>query len=200
MTSLIKSYCLGVICLMFYGCDQLSGKIEKRQKNNFYLVNTSTEKEFRFIVKKTTVTNDKWYQYETSAIELLPGDEKYLGVEEMTEPIEYPNKEISVFKTYTLKEIADMGDGRNKVVSNKVQKNRKSSPNDDFSKAFDKAVKEANPFLLSPWETLKDTIINGEHLKWRFETETAIDSLHPKPRITHKYIYEVKGQQEIKIK
>jgi len=67
-----------MICL--YSCSKkLDGKIEVREKNKVYLVNKSTDKSFLFTVKTTSVINDSVYNYKTQRIELVPGDEAYLG-------------------------------------------------------------------------------------------------------------------------
>jgi hypothetical protein len=82
----MKKYIIGIfITLTIYSCDnKLDGKIETREQDKIYLVNTSKTKLFKFTVKATKVTNDSTYDYSTDVIELPPGDEKYLGARKET--------------------------------------------------------------------------------------------------------------------
>jgi hypothetical protein len=132
---------------LFYSCrNDFDGKIEKRQNDRIYLVNSSKSKILRFTIKESSIINDTGYYYNTRIITLSPGDEEYLGLE----------NEISM-------------DYEHLPIFRKVFKTRKDPLN-----------------LLT---NLKDTIINGEKLKYEYANEPIPDTIKSK--------YEITGQIEM---
>lgn len=79
----------GIMTLLFISCsgEKLDGKIEKRDVGDYYIVNTSKTKAFRFTVKATETDNDSTRRYKIVFFDLAPGDEEYIGKEivELTE-------------------------------------------------------------------------------------------------------------------
>lgn len=133
-------------------------------------------KTFKFTLKTTSITNDSLYSYKTKIIELAPGDEVFIGNKNEVSKIEYPYKNISVLQTHPID------------TSGNIPLPKGYKKLSEFAAIFRESIKG------------RDTIINGEHLKYTYSTVTIKDTLHPYPINYYKHQYEVTGQVEVKLK
>ena len=86
-------FLIGII--VFCSCgNKLNGRIETRDGGDYYLVNHSKNKIYKFTVRKTVVKNDSTTNYYSEFYTLNPGEEKYLGVKYYDSEIMYEQKEI----------------------------------------------------------------------------------------------------------
>lgn len=171
--------------LTLCSCNKLDGKIETRDKNKVYLVNTSETKAYRFTLKTTSITDDSIYEYKTQLITLQPGDEMFIGSKSGVSQVEYPKKDSIVFQTHRPKRNWDFS-----VYEKEAKKKDKDISQEDieFSYAFEKSIEG------------RDTVINGKQLMYNYNTVPYPDTLHPYPVKRYKYKYEVTGQVEMKSK
>lgn len=164
-------------------CNSLDGKIDIRQNNSAYVVNTSEEKTKRFTIKKTRSLDNKDYKYFTEVIQLPPGDELYLGMVDSVIPGFYKTTIVDslIFEP-------------NPYYDNKDYKPTKIkySEQSTFKEAYENSMERA--------KTSVDTVINGVGMKSRTESFSTIDSSQKNPDILYKFKYEVTGASDVKIK
>jgi len=183
---LAKFFIVVSILFNIYSCKNINGEIEIRG-NNAYLVNTSSEIQYQFTVKKTEIKNDSLYTYSTEIIELAPGDEELLGVIFSKSAIKYPTLEKAILYTYD-------------IFSKKSKKSL-----DSIKKAKEeKLLISADPFVEldkireNEIKMLPDTFINGQRLKYQYIQVSYSDTLHPYPIDIYKIKYKVTGQNRVK--
>lgn len=197
----MKSTVFVLSTILFCSCSKIDGTIEKRTNDEVYLVNKSVNKQFKFTVKTTTLTNDSSYSYEIRFIELAPGDEFYLGKTTSVSKPEYPLIDAQVLKYYKPK--------KRPTLPGMVELDAPSFLLDTlnyvrliFPDGSIAAIKktDAKNALEGGAHILKDTIVNAEKVERYYTIEKVKDSLHPLPLIHYAYKYEVTGQVEIKFK
>lgn len=98
------------IAIAAASCNNLNGKIETRENGKVYLINESKTKELNFTVKKTTITNDSIYDYETQVVPLAAGGEVLIGgnKEIQTTPNYNSQKLFGIYKSVS--KTYDIGD------------------------------------------------------------------------------------------
>ncbi len=100
MLPLINKYIPIALIIIFTSYQSnLNGKIETRESNKVYIVNTSENNAFKFTLKTVSVTDDSIRNYRTDIIELAPGDEKYIGVTNELILVNPPSEQIIVDTT-----------------------------------------------------------------------------------------------------
>ncbi|MEO6611488.1 MAG: hypothetical protein ABIT05_05125 [Chitinophagaceae bacterium] len=184
-----------VFFIFFASCSKgLSGKIEKRNKNDIYLVNTSSSKIFRFTIKETKIINDSIYEYSTGNISLSPGDEKRIGVESGISELQYRMIDVKSLHVYI-----KVPDSLKDVESYKIFFNIGGYPMFRDSTIDCLSVKfyhYKDPLNILEIQGLRDTMVGGLTGKYKFVTTTEKAKLPSSPDL-FKYIYKVTGQVEI---
>lgn len=189
MNKVFIYFLLFMLTITSIACNSIQGKIEQRAKS-FYLVNNSKFQSYKFIIKKTEIQNDSIYKYSTQVVELLPGDEKYLGEISAVSETKYPiieKKTISIWKPmiFTKKMIEE----DKKRIEREIR--------DGVHTPLILGISQMSISLLNIVGG-RDTIINGKKMKYEYVTEKVYDTLHPFPILKYKYKYEVTGQQLLK--
>lgn len=211
----MKKFALGFIAFVLVRCNEIDAKIEGRNKNSVFLVNSSKTKTFEFTVKTTEIQDDTIYSYSTELITLSPGDEKYLGYRKAVSPIEYPMKEIIIFKAYQIdqtnkknnqdkNEMPPFLDEGQKVKLSDTIINGELIRREYIYGGLSHRLYELkhNPFLLGlkkePSQLLKDTLIMHEPFLYESYHQSIKDMDNPYPVKRFSYKYKVTGQTEIK--
>lgn len=190
LTALITSAAI-ITFYSFHTMKYIDGKIDIREKGEVYIVNVSPTKSYRFTVKKTTTTNDTLVTYNIDYVELSPGDEQRLGGISSASEIKFPTVDSAVFKIYTKNDSAIHSDG--KVINEDgLPILNKRNPK------LDAEIQEGLRAAFSEEYGKRDTIINGDSVKYKIYYEEVADRKHPLPTSRFLYKYEVTGQFEIK--
>lgn len=174
-----RIFTLILFSISLYACTGIEGKIENRN-NSFYLVNKSKDKIYTFTVKKSEVKDGKEYNTVIEYYNLYPGAEELLGSKYYNSEPKYPIKTRLVLKTH-------------KPLTQEEIRSIKEKGKENHFYLINKGLIEEEKF-----KDCKDTIINGEKLKFIYEEEQFEDKSNPLPVLNFEYNYEVTGQVEIK--